>query len=149
MWLAVLAGGPGADLTPVGGAGTDITTYILGYGPLGVAAVLLAIAMVRGTFTRSSEAERRLAEQQARSDQLAGQIRADWAAERDRLTQRAEKAERLHEDALRAMTDQFIPLMTGFEAATRALIPILQGQVREQQIRDQIAREAYERGQHP
>lgn len=107
-WLLYLA----ASVSPVGAASGDIIDYILGYGVLGIAAVLFVLRII---VPRSAV------------DDAKAQARVDLLEENRRLIARAEKAESQRDDAMRFATDQLVPLLSSFTATTSALLPILQG----------------------
>jgi hypothetical protein len=51
-------------------------------------------------------------------------------AQRDRESARADKAEEERNDAVRIAQDKIVPLLGAFTAATDALLPLLQWQIR-------------------
>jgi hypothetical protein len=99
------------SVTPLGSAAGDITSYILGYGVLGVAAVLLVLrVIVPGKSV----------------DEAVQRGRADLVAENQRLI--AENARLISERdaALKIAQEQVVPLLTSFVGTTSALLPLLQ-----------------------
>jgi hypothetical protein len=118
-WLAMmLASGPGSSVTPIASAASDILSYILGYGVLGVVALAMAF---RYLIPRSSH------------DAAIKAARADLLDELERV--RAEKvhAEQQRDEALRVAQTELVPLLSTFTAATTALLPLLQELVRHQE----------------
>lgn len=120
-WLPALLASPG-DVTPLGGPAESIAGYILGYGPIGVVALVLAWVLYKGLFVLAKTADREKAEAVA----LA---RADLLRENERLLARAEKAEGQRDEAMRIAQDKLVPLATSFTVTMGALMPILQEQV--------------------
>jgi hypothetical protein len=103
------------NVTPISTITSDLISYILGYGVLGVVALALAFRfLVPGKSI----------------DDIRESARADLIEENRRLIARAEKAESQRDEALRIAQDQLIPLLTSFTATTQSLIPLLQGLVR-------------------
>jgi hypothetical protein len=95
------------SVSPVSAAAGDIVTYILGYGVLGVAAVLFVLRIIVPAKA---------------VDEARTQARADLLKENERLI-----AER--DSALQAAHD-LVPLLTSFVATSQSLIPLLQDLVR-------------------
>lgn len=103
LWLAQSVG-------PVASGTSDIVTYILGFGPLGVGVVLYTLrVIVPGKAVEE-------ARQQARADLLKENERL--IAERD--------------EALKAAA-ALVPLLTSFVATSQSLIPLLQDLVRKRE----------------
>lgn len=109
-----------ADVTPVDAAGSSITGYLLGYGPIAVFLLALAWLMFKGwrLVPPGHEAKAR---DEARKD-----ARADLLAERDRLIREKDRAEEERDEALRIARDQMVPLLSSFVATTSTLVPLLQ-----------------------
>jgi hypothetical protein len=116
VWLPAGA----TNVTPISTITGDLVSYILGYGVLGIVALALAFR-----FLVPAKA----------LDQMRETARADLVEENRRLLARAEKAEAQRDDALRIAQDQLIPLLTSFTVTSQALIPLLQGLVRDQEGR--------------
>ena len=108
----------GVPETPISPA-DSILTYILGYGVVGVAAVVLAWVLYKGTFVTSRSADK------ARDDAVSI-ARGDLLRENDRLLARAEKAEEQRDEAMKLAQTQLVPLLTSFTATAGALLPLLQ-----------------------
>lgn len=125
QWLVaavphVLAPGAlAASITPVGSAADSLTTYILGFGPLGIIALALAWAQYKGLFTTTKAADK------ARNEAVS-LARADLVRENERLLARAEKAEEQRDEALKVSQEQIVPLLSQFVGTTSALLPVLQ-----------------------
>ena len=100
-----------ADVSPVGTATSDIVTYILSFGPVGVIALAFAFR-----FIVPAKAV----------DEAASRARADLIAERERLIEEKTRAEEQRDDALRIAQTHLVPLLTTFTATTSALLPLLQ-----------------------
>ena len=99
------------SVSPVSAAGGDITTYILGYGVLGVAVVLFTLRII---VPRSAV------------DDAKAQARTDLLEENRRLIARCEKAEDQRDAAVRIAQEQVVPLLSSFVSTTSALLPLLQ-----------------------
>lgn len=111
-WLTVLLTTiPGDSVTPIGAATSDLVSYILGYGVLGVVAIAFAFRYIvpKGAVEAA---------------------RADLIDELERI--RAEKVhvEEQRDEALRVARDQVAPLLVSFNATTSALLPLLHELVR-------------------
>ena len=136
-WLHVLAVAvpiaitPLAAASPVGDVAGDITTYILGFGPLGVGVVLYTLrVIVPGKAV----------------DEAREQARADLLKETERLITEKAEAERQRDEARKFATEQLVPLLGQFTAATSSLLPILQELIREREMnRDREDRRAVDR----
>jgi hypothetical protein len=116
LWLALtLAQGPDPSVTPVDSAANSILSYVLGYGVLGVAAVLFVLRII---VPRSAVTQAR------------AEARGDLEAELARVLAEKAKAEEQRDEALKVARDQIVPLLSSFTATTGALIPLLQEIVR-------------------
>jgi hypothetical protein len=114
------------SVSPVGSVASDITTYILGFGPLGIGVVLYTLrVIVPGK-----------AVEEARE-----QARADLVEENRRLIAEKTEAERQRDDAREFATQQLVPLLGQFTAATSSLLPILQELIRDREQRGERDRE--------
>ena len=100
-----------ASVSPVGTATSDIVTYILSFGPVGVVALAFAFR-----FIVPAKAV----------DDAAHRAREDLIAERGRLIDEKTRAEEQRDDALRLAQTHLVPLLTTFTATTSALLPLLQ-----------------------
>lgn len=107
------------SVTPVASATGDIVSYILGYGVLGVGAVLLVLRILVPGKTVDEAVER---------------ARTDLLKEVDRLREEKEKAEEQRDEALKFAQIQLVPLLTSFTATTTALLPLLQELVRVREV---------------
>lgn len=107
------------SITPVDSAASNVTQYLVGYGPVGIFLVVLAFLLYRGWGLYSPARLR--AEKEA--------CRADLIAENARLIAEKTKAEQQRDDALRAAGDQLVPALLSFTSATNALLPLLQKMV--------------------
>jgi hypothetical protein len=127
MWLPYVA----TAVSPLGTVAGDITTYVLGYGILGVAAVLFTLRVI---VPRSAVEE---AKEQARQDLLKEieRLIADKNNERERLVTERTRAEEQRDAALKIAQDQLVPLLTSFVATSQSLIPLLQEVVRDREGR--------------
>jgi hypothetical protein len=121
QWLPYLAAAA-AD-TPVGAAEGDLSNYILGWGPLGIAMVVTAVLLYKGWQLLSP----------ARLAAVREEARADLLKENERLL--AEKTELEHQlaEARGFERDQLVPLLGQFTAATGSLLPVLQEVVRDRE----------------
>lgn len=106
------------SVTPLGTATGDIVSYILGYGVLGIGAVLLVLRIIVPGKSVNEAVERG---------------RADLVTENTRLIAEKTQAEKQRDEALKIATDQVVPLLVQFNASVSALLPILQGIVRTQE----------------
>ena len=108
-WLsfALLA----TSVTPLGAATGDIVSYVLGYGVLGVGAVLLVLRVIVPGKSVDEAVERG---------------RTDLVTENQRLI--ADNARLISERdaALKIAQEQVVPLLTSFVGTTSALLPLLQ-----------------------
>lgn len=104
-----------ASVTPVGTAAGDITTYILGFGPLGVAVVLFAL----GFIVPKPVMERTVAAS-----------REDLIKENERLLAEKKEVEAQRDELQKLATDQLVPMLVSFTSATQSLLPLLQDLVR-------------------
>jgi hypothetical protein len=109
-----------SSVSPLGAASGDIVTYILGYGVVGVGAVLFALGYIVPKPVK---------------DSAVAAARADVVAENERLRTALARAEEQRDDALRVARDTVVPLLTTFNATVASLLPILQDVVREQEDR--------------
>lgn len=109
MWSLLASGG--SSVSPVGAAASDIVTYVLGYGVLGVAVVLFVLRII---VPRSVV------------DEAREQARRDLVKENERLIAEKVKAEEQRDEALKVARDQLVPLLLSFTAATNSLLPLLQ-----------------------
>lgn len=96
MWLA-------QSVTPASQAGSDIITYVLGFGPLGIG-VILFVARVIVPKSAVDDA------------------RKDLLKENERLIEE-------RDEALKS-AQALVPLLTSFVATSQSLIPLLQELVR-------------------
>jgi hypothetical protein len=121
----------GGAVSPLSSVAGDITTYILGFGPLGIGVVLYTMrVIVPGKAI----------------DEAREQARADLLEENRRLIAEKAEAERQRDEARRFATDQLVPLLGQFTAATSSLLPVLQELIRDrEQGRDREDRRAIER----
>jgi hypothetical protein len=115
-WLAEV----GPSVTPIGSATSDIVTYILGYGVVGIVALAFAFRFI---VPRSA------------LDEAREQARADLVKENERLIAEKRQAEEQRDEALKVAQTQIVPLLTTFTATTSALIPLLQELVRDREAR--------------
>lgn len=113
--LPFLADGPSSDSSIVSAA----VQTILGYGVLGVVALVLAWIVWRGKFLP-----------QERVDQLIAAGRADLLRELDSVRADLLKTQEQRDAAMKMATDQLVPLLTSFVATSQSLIPLLQELVR-------------------
>lgn len=129
-WPATLV----ASVTPAGSISSDLTTYITGYGPLGVALVIICLALWKG-WRPVSPAMRKADRDESRADLLAEIERLcnDHTEERTRLIAEKQAAEKQRDDALLMVQQQVVPLLVSFTAATQSLLPLLQNVVAMQQ----------------
>lgn len=114
MWLpyfSILS----ENVSPISSAASDITTYILGYGVLGVAAVLFVLRII---VPRSTV------------DEAVRAAREDLLKENERLQAEKTHAEEQRDEALNLAQVQLVPLLVSFTAATQSLLPLLQELVR-------------------
>ena len=112
QWLAsAFTQGPGSSVTPIDTATSDIISYILGYGVLGIAAVLFVLRII---VPRSAV------------DEAKDQARRDLVEENKRLITEKQHAEEGRDDALRIAQTQIVPLLVSFNATVAALLPLLQ-----------------------
>jgi hypothetical protein len=131
LWLAwTLSQGPGTSVTPVDSASSSVVGYLLGYGPIGVAALALAWLTFKGWRLMSP------AREDAIRTGARAEARADLEKELARTIARAEHAEDQRDEALRVARDQMVPLLSSFTSTTGALIPLLQEVVRAQEGRN-------------
>jgi hypothetical protein len=122
------------SVTPADQASGNITTYILGYGVTGIAALTLAWLFWKGWRLMSPAREAEIV------NAAREQARADLLSHVGRLEKQAEQAEREKKDiadqrdeALRYVQVNLVPLLLNFTSATSALVPILQELVRHQE----------------
>jgi hypothetical protein len=109
---------------PDGAAASSITGLLLGYGPLGLAALVMGYLLFvkRWRFIGPDEEEK--IRQEARTE---GQAELDRAnARADKAEARAERTEAKYD----AVVDDFKPLLVSFVSVTGTLNPILQDIVR-------------------
>jgi hypothetical protein len=120
-WLMAIG-----SVSPVSSAAGDIVTYVLGFGPLGVGVVLYTLrVIVPGKAI----------------DEAREQARADLLKETERLIAEKAEAERQRDDARQFATEQLVPLLGQFTAATSSLLPILQELIRDREQRGERDRE--------
>jgi hypothetical protein len=113
------------SVSPVSSAASDIVTYILGFGPLGVGVVLYTLrVIVPGKAV----------------DEARAQARADLMEENKRLIAEKAEAERQRDDARQFAVEQLVPLLGQFTAATASLLPILQELIRDREDRRGVER---------
>jgi hypothetical protein len=123
-YLAILA----TSVTPVSAATGDVVSYLLDYGPVGIAAVLFGLGyIVPRTAMTTAVAS-------AREDLVAENVRL--IAENTRLI-----AER--DAALKIAQEQVVPLLTSFVGTTSALLPLLQDLV---SMREDLRRDSRRNG---
>lgn len=121
LWFPALV----TSVSPVSSVAGDITTYILGFGPLGVGVVLYTLrVIVPGKAV----------------DEAREQARADLLKETERLITEKAEAERQRDEARKFATEQLVPLLGQFTAATSSLLPILQELIREREDRRALER---------
>lgn len=103
------------EVTPLGTAASDIVSYILGYGAIGVIALAFAFRYIvpRGAVEAA---------------------RADLIAENKRLREEKAHAEEQRDEALRIARDQVVPLLISFNSTTGSLLPLLQEIVRYREV---------------
>jgi threonine dehydrogenase-like Zn-dependent dehydrogenase len=116
----VTASNPAGD--PLGAA----TATVLGYGVTGALVIVLAFVLYRGTFTRTSDADARLAAAKADADARVAAARVDLLRENEELRGKLTQAERELREAINFTRDQWVPLLQQFVSATGSLLPILQ-----------------------
>lgn len=130
-----IASGPtAASVTPADQVTGDLTTYVLSYGILGVAAVVLAWFLYKGwrLMSPSREAEiRKAVRDEARADLVTQVERLEREREQDQRDRK--EAERQRDEALKFSQVNLIPLLVNFTNATTALLPILQQVVQHQE----------------
>ena len=107
LWPAILT----ASVTPIDTATGSITTYVLGFGPIGI--ICLAFAF-RFIVPKSAVEDAR---------QIA---RIDLEKENERLLAEKRRAEEQRDEALQAVSSQMVPLLQSFVTTTSTLIPLLQ-----------------------
>ncbi len=118
LWLAIT--GPGTtSITPIDGLSDSVTGYLFGYGPLGICFVAMAWLFLKGFRLTSPKAVAA----------IRAEARKDLIAERDRVIAEKHEAERERDEALRIATQQLMPLLGQFTAATQSLLPVLQSLV--------------------
>ena len=124
LWTFVLAQGPHTtSVTPVDAATSSITGYILGFGPLGIFALVMAFLLFRGWRLMSPaalDAERAAARTDSRGDLLE---------ERTRIIGEKTHAEEQRDEALHIAQTQIAPLLLQFNGTVTALLPLLQEMV--------------------
>jgi hypothetical protein len=127
QWLPVLASSVSVlvplpvlaeSVSPVSSAAGDIMDYILGYGVLGVAAVLFTLRII---VPRSAV------------DDAKAQARTDLLEENRRLIEERNAADRRADEQLRFAQDQLVPLLVSFNATVAALLPVLQDLTRQRE----------------
>lgn len=118
LWgpLLVFAAGVPDSVTPADTASSSLTTYFLGYGPLGIAVLAMAWLSYKGWRLVSP----------SREAAIRKSAREDLVSERDRLIAENRLIRRQLDDAMRIARDQLMPLLVNFTAATQSLLPILQ-----------------------
>jgi hypothetical protein len=114
------------SVTPVGSVTGDAISYILGFGPLGVGIVLFGLGYIvpKSVMNNSVSA-----------------ARSDLVAENIRLIAEKKQAEDQRDEALKLATDQLVPMLVSFTAATQSLLPLLQELVRDRERREGSARD--------
>ncbi len=120
-WLGYLHGFGvlAEDSPPVTGGGAELLAPFLGYGVVGVLVIVLAWVLWKGSFVRSSDADKRVIE-----------ARADLLREIELVREEKQKAEDQRDAALKVAQEQLVPLLTSFVATSQSLIPLLQELVR-------------------
>lgn len=114
--LALMTATGPTSVTPIDAAASDAISYVLGYGVLGIAAVLFVMRII---VPRTALKD----------------ARADLERENERLILEKRQAEEQRDDALRIAQTQIVPMLTSFSSTTAALIPLLQELVRTQEVR--------------
>jgi hypothetical protein len=115
----------GGNISPLSSVAGDITTYVLGFGPLGIGVVLYTMrVIVPGKAV----------------DEAREQARADLMEENKRLIAEKAEAERQRDDARDFAVQQLVPLLGQFTAATGSLLPVLQELIRDREDRRAIDR---------
>jgi hypothetical protein len=117
-------------VSPLGAASGDVVSYILGYGPLGIAVVVVSVLMYKG-WQVMSPPRLTVAKDEARADLLREieRVLAEKAKETERLIEEkhSETARLIAErDAALKAAEQLVPLLTSFVATSQSLIPLLQ-----------------------
>lgn len=92
---------------------------VLGYGFVGIVALVLAWLLYKGKFVTKE-----------RSDEMVTAARHDLLRENERLIGEKQRAEEQRDEALAIATDKLVPLLTSFVATSQSLIPLLQELVR-------------------
>lgn len=119
----------------------QVVGKLLGYGLAGIAVMVLGVILYKGIFTRTSDAEARLAAQKAEyearldaakadADKRVAEARADLLREIGDLHTRLERSESELREARNFIRDRLVPLLQQFTQATEALLPILQSLTR-------------------
>jgi hypothetical protein len=99
------------SVTPVGTVTSDLVSYILGYGVVGIVALAFAFRFIVPASVVKEARE---------------QARADIKAELERVLAEKRAVEEQRDEALRVARDQFVPILTSFTASASSLIPLLQ-----------------------
>lgn len=116
-YIAVLA----TSVTPLGSATGDIVTYLLSFGPLGVGAVLFGLGYIVPKPVK---------------DSAVAAARSDLVAENARLIVEKDHIAEQRDEALKLASDQLVPMLVSFTAATQSLLPLLQELVRNRERGD-------------
>jgi hypothetical protein len=114
VWLSYLS-----SATPVDAAASSITGYVLGYGPLGIAAVVMSWLFLKGWRLVSPSRETAI------RDSARTEGRADLLKELERVIGEKNHAEEQRDAAMKVAQDQLLPLLLNFTAATESLLPLL------------------------
>lgn len=120
-----IASGPTAgSVNPADQITGDITTYVLGYGVVGIGLLVLAWLYYRGwrLISPAREADMRKA--------VREEGRADLLKELERVIAEKRDSDERASSASRFMIDQLVPMLTNFTSTTSALVPLLQELVR-------------------
>lgn len=114
-------------VTPVDATTGSITSYVLGYGPVGVIALTLAWLIYKGWRLIPPDKEA------ANRETVRAEARADLLDERARVLTEKTRIEQERDEALKVAQTQMVPVLLQFTATTTALIPLLQEVVRNQE----------------
>lgn len=130
-----IASGPtAAPVNPADQVSGDLTSYVLSYGILGVAAVVLSWLAYKGwrLMSPAREAEiRKAVRDEARADLVTQVERFERQHEQDQRDKREVGQQR--DEALKYIQANLVPLLVNFTNATTALLPILQQVVQHQE----------------
>lgn len=103
------------SVTPLGSVTGDAVSYLLSFGAIGIGVVLFGLGFIvpRSTMTTA-----------------VASARADLVAENARIIAEKEQIAEQRDEALKLATDQLVPMLVSFTAATQSLLPLLQELVR-------------------